>query len=54
MAVKAEWAGGRVGAPLIGISAYCEQARWGAWNLEAVLLPRRYTDQIAAAGGILT
>jgi putative glutamine amidotransferase len=39
-------------APLIGISAYCEQARWGAWNMEAVLLPRRYADQVAAAGGI--
>ena len=38
--------------PLIGISAYCEQARWGAWERPAVVLPRRYTDAIAAAGGI--
>ena len=52
MAVKAEWAGGRVGAPLIGISAYCEQARWGVWDQPAIVLPRRYADRIAAAGGI--
>jgi putative glutamine amidotransferase len=38
--------------PLIGISAYSEQARWGAWERQAVVLPRRYTDAIAAAGGI--
>ena len=52
MAVKAEWAGGRVGAPLIGISAYCEQGRWGAWDQPAIVLPRRYADRVAAAGGI--
>jgi putative glutamine amidotransferase len=39
-------------APLIGISAYCEQARWGVWERPAVLLPRRYADSVAAAGGI--
>ena len=38
--------------PLIGISAYCEQARWGAWVRPAVVLPRRYTDAITAAGGL--
>jgi putative glutamine amidotransferase len=40
------------GAPLIGISAYCEQARWGVWERQAVVLPRRYADSVAAAGGI--
>jgi putative glutamine amidotransferase len=40
------------GAPLIGVSAYCEQARWGVWEREAVVLPRRYVDAVAAAGGI--
>jgi putative glutamine amidotransferase len=40
------------GAPLIGISAYCEVAKWGAWDRPAVLLPRRYADSVAAAGGI--
>src|SRR5260221_13270817 len=39
-------------APLIGISAYCEQARWGVWERQAVVLPRRYADSVAAAGGI--
>src|SRR6516165_5398775 len=39
-------------APLIGISAYCEQARWGVWEAQAMVLPRRYADRISAAGGI--
>jgi putative glutamine amidotransferase len=38
--------------PVIGISAYCQQARWSSWDLPAVLLPRRYTDMVAAAGGL--
>jgi putative glutamine amidotransferase len=40
------------GAPLIGISAYCELAKWGAWERPAVLLPRRYADSVVAAGGV--
>ena len=40
------------GAPLIGISAYSELAKWGAWERPAVVLPRRYADSVAAAGGI--
>jgi len=45
---------GEAGArpPLIGISAYGQQARWGAWDLPAVLLPDRYVTQVAAAGAI--
>jgi putative glutamine amidotransferase len=39
-------------APVIGLSAYCETARWRAWDTEAVLLPRRYADSVAAAGGV--
>jgi len=39
------------GAPLIGISSYSQRARWGNWDDEAVLLPRRYADKVAAAGG---
>jgi putative glutamine amidotransferase len=55
--VKGESEGGmgrRVGggAPLIGISAYCERARWGVWDVQAMVLPRRYADRVAAAGGI--
>ena len=41
-----------MGVPLIGISAYCERARWGAWDQPAIVLPRRYADRVAAAGGI--
>jgi len=37
--------------PVIGISAYSQQARWGSWDLPAVLLPRRYADMVAAGGG---
>ncbi|HXP18043.1 MAG TPA: gamma-glutamyl-gamma-aminobutyrate hydrolase family protein [Streptosporangiaceae bacterium] len=38
--------------PVIGISAYCEQASWGLWNLPAVVLPQNYVDQVVGAGGI--
>jgi putative glutamine amidotransferase len=41
-----------VSSPLIGISAYCEQARWGVWDSQAMVLPRRYADRVSAAGGI--
>jgi putative glutamine amidotransferase len=37
--------------PLIGISTYREQARWGAWDVPAVLLPASYADAVFAAGG---
>jgi gamma-glutamyl-gamma-aminobutyrate hydrolase PuuD len=39
-------------SPVIGISAYCEQAAWGVWEQPATLLPQDYVDQVAAAGGI--
>jgi gamma-glutamyl-gamma-aminobutyrate hydrolase PuuD len=38
--------------PLIGISAYSEEARWGVWEQPATLLPQNYVDQVAAAGGV--
>jgi putative glutamine amidotransferase len=38
--------------PLIGLTAYEEQARWGVWDLPAVLLPSAYTESVLAAGGI--
>lgn len=38
--------------PVIGISAYREQARWGVWDQPAVLIPATYVDQVAAAGGL--
>jgi putative glutamine amidotransferase len=39
-------------APVIGISAYSERARWGVWDTGAVLLPQQYCAQVSAAGGV--
>jgi len=39
-------------APVIGLTAYCEDARWSHWHKPAVLLPANYADQVAVAGGI--
>lgn len=38
--------------PVIGISSYAQRARWSYWDTEAVLLPRRYIDKVARAGGL--
>lgn len=38
--------------PLVGLTAYGERARFGVWDVEAVLLPRTYTGIVLAAGGI--
>jgi len=38
--------------PVIGISAYREQARWGVWDWPAVLIPAMYVDKVEAAGGL--
>ena len=38
--------------PLIGLSAYYEEARWAHWHKPAMLLPANYAEQVAAAGGI--
>lgn len=37
--------------PLIGVTSYVEQARWGAWDRRVTLLPQHYVDAISAAGG---
>jgi putative glutamine amidotransferase len=37
--------------PLIGVSAYVEQARWGVWDTTAALVPYAYVRQIEDAGG---
>lgn len=37
--------------PLIGLTTYREQARWGSWDVPAVLLPASYPDAVADAGG---
>ena len=38
--------------PVIGISTYVENARWGVWDTAAALLPRTYVDCVVAAGGV--
>ena len=37
--------------PLIGLSTYREQARWGVWDQPADLLPTTYAAAVSAAGG---
>jgi putative glutamine amidotransferase len=43
--------GPQADSPLIGISSYAQRARWSTWDDEAILLPRRYADKVAQAGG---
>jgi len=38
--------------PVIGICAAVERARWGFWDVEAVLLSRQYPKAIQRAGGL--
>jgi putative glutamine amidotransferase len=40
-----------VGKPLIGITTYLVSAAWGAWNMEAALVPADYVRAVSAAGG---
>lgn len=37
--------------PVIGISCYVEPAKWGAWDLEAAVLPFAYVASVTQAGG---
>jgi putative glutamine amidotransferase len=37
--------------PLIGITSYVEQARWGVWDTKAALVPYGYVQQVTDAGG---
>ena len=39
------------GVPVVGISCYVEQARWGVWDVPAAVLPFRYVERVEAAGG---
>ncbi|MFJ7061902.1 gamma-glutamyl-gamma-aminobutyrate hydrolase family protein [Streptomyces griseobrunneus] len=38
--------------PVIGISTYQDPARWGVWDMPAVLLPAAYPRLVRAAGGL--
>jgi putative glutamine amidotransferase len=37
--------------PLVGITCYVEQARWGVWDFRASLIPQAYVDAVTTAGG---
>lgn len=37
--------------PVIGITSYAEQARWGVWDAPAALIPMAYVQAMEAAGG---
>lgn len=36
--------------PLIGVSCYGERARWGAWDVDAVVLHRAYVEALEDSG----
>ncbi len=36
--------------PVVGLTCYLEPARWGAWELPAVLIPEWYVDLLRAGG----
>jgi gamma-glutamyl-gamma-aminobutyrate hydrolase PuuD len=44
--------GGTTVSPLIGISSYSLRARWSTWDDHADLLPHRYVEMVAQAGGL--
>lgn len=37
--------------PVVGITSYAQDARWGVWHLPAALVPLAYVDAVEAAGG---
>jgi putative glutamine amidotransferase len=37
--------------PVIGITSYAEEARWGVWEAPAALIPLAYVNAIERAGG---
>jgi putative glutamine amidotransferase len=37
--------------PVIGITSYAEQARWGVWDAPAALIPMAYVQAVERAGG---
>ena len=37
--------------PVIGITSYAQDARWGVWHMPAALVPLAYVDSIERAGG---
>ncbi len=41
-----------MGAPVIGLTTYREQAAWGVWHQPADLLPTQYAEAVQSTGGI--
>jgi putative glutamine amidotransferase len=37
--------------PIVGITSYAEEARWGVWELPAALIPLSYVRAVEKAGG---
>jgi putative glutamine amidotransferase len=37
--------------PIVGITSYAEEARWGVWDLPAALVPLAYVRAVEKAGG---
>jgi len=40
-----------VARPVVGITTYVTDAKWGYWNLEAALIPFDYVQKVERAGG---
>jgi putative glutamine amidotransferase len=40
------------GAPLVGLTTYVDEARWGPWDRPAVLVPATYVEMVAGTGGL--
>ena len=41
-----------MGKPVIGITTYLTPASWGAWRMEAALVPASYVRAVERAGGV--
>jgi putative glutamine amidotransferase len=41
-----------MGRPVIGVTAYVDQARWDIWDTQAALVPESYVRGIRAGGGL--
>ena len=41
-----------MGKPVIGITTYLTPAAWGAWELDAALVPASYVRAVVSAGGV--
>jgi putative glutamine amidotransferase len=41
-----------VGKPVVGITTYLTRAAWGAWDIDAALVPAAYVRAVTQAGGV--